>query len=162
MRRISLYAPPTVDLDATIDALATGLDLEAQEARTSRVRFFDSFDWRLHRADLALARQDGAWRLEHLDDRTIATAAPARAGPWPRFAADFDTTTELGTRLRKLLKMRALVHLLTLSARESRWALRNRDGKIVLRLQTSVITPEKPPADIVLTWLDIIPLPGYE
>lgn len=162
MRPISLYAPPTVDLEATVGALAAGLELEAQEARTSRVRFFDSFDWRLHRAGYALARQDGAWRLEHLDDRTVVTVAPARAGPWPRFAGDFDATTELGTRLRKLLKMRALVHLLTLSARESRWALRNRDGKIVLRLQTRVLRPEKPPADIVLTWLDILPLRGYE
>ncbi|MEZ4386351.1 MAG: CHAD domain-containing protein [Candidatus Krumholzibacteriia bacterium] len=154
--------PPGSDLPALVADLAGGLHVAPPEARRSRVRYFDSFDWRLHRAERTLRRQDGTWDLQILGDGQLLARAPARPGPWPRFAADFGADSPLARPLARLLGIRALVHLVTAVCRIESWDVRNEDQKIVLRVAAETFELEKPAAGEPLARLILMPLRGYE
>jgi CHAD domain-containing protein len=159
----SVFILPQGPVDsALLEALAPDLTLESETPRSVRLRHFDTFDWRLHRAERALLRQDGTWRLTDLSGRQVIAEAPARSGPWPRYAVDFAAYPELHRLLRKRLKMRALIHLVTARLEQTRWAARNHDGKIVLRLALGEVVAEKPTAAGSLRLLEIEELRGYE
>lgn len=162
MTRHTSLVPPPHDLTEVVADLAAGLELSPPSAHQGRVRYFDTFDWRLHVADCTLRRHDGTWELVSLADGRVLADEPARSGPWPRFARDFAPEGEVGQRLRKLMKMRALVHLLTLDCHHQHWDVRNADAKIVLRLVGHTCRLEKPHHDTPLVWLEIDELRGYE
>jgi CHAD domain-containing protein len=154
--------PDTADRHDLLAALADGHELAEQPPRAVRRRHLDSFDWRLHRAGATLVRTDGTWQLRALAAPEIWAEAPAAAGPAPRFAADFPAGTRLQKRLRKLLKMRALLHLITVAGEERRWHLLNADQKTVARLALQTLRLEKPARDQQWRLLRIEPLRGYE
>jgi CHAD domain-containing protein len=99
-----------------------------------RLTFYDSFDWRLHRAGLSL-------RLEQ-PSRRPAKLCCARQGTGeedcqdvaavPRFADDLPAG-RLRTRLQQVGGIRALLPLVTLRGWRYRYAVRNEDGKMVAR-----------------------------
>lgn len=162
MTRDAFLVPPPHDLAEVVADLAAGLELSAPTARQGRVRYFDTFDWRLHVAECTLRRRDGAWELVSLADGRVLADEPARPGPWPRFARDFAPEGAVGQRLGELMTMRALVHLLTLDCHRQHWDVRNADAKIVLRLVGHTCRPEKPPRDTPLCWLEVEELRGYQ
>lgn len=162
MAQQTFLVPPPHDLDALVSDLAVGLAPSTSAVKRTRVRYFDTFDWRLHVAGCTLRRHGGAWELVSLDDGRVLATEPARTGPWPRFAWDFPADTDLGRRLRDLMKMRALVHLLTLDCRQHRWDVRNDDAKTVMRLVGHTCRPEKPSSEQPLVQLEIEELRGYE
>ncbi|MBD3220283.1 CHAD domain-containing protein [bacterium] len=162
MPQTTFLVPSDLDGESVAAALAGDETLEAEPSREYRVRFFDTFDWRLHRAGRTLQRHDGSWQLIDLDRDAVVAEDPARPGPWPRFAWDLDPDGELRRPLGKLMKMRALLHLVTAGCVRERWVVRNRDAKIILRLALTGFTPEKPAVDTRLRVLEIHPLRGYE
>jgi len=158
----TFLVPPSYDLESMVTDLTAGLEVSTAATHHGRVRYFDTFDWRLHVAGCTLRRLGGAWELVSLDDGRVLAAEPARTGPWPRFAWDFPADTDVGRRLRDLMKMRALVHLLTLDCRQQHWDVRNEDAKIVLRLTGHTCRPEKPSCEQPLVQLDVEELRGYQ
>lgn len=98
--------------DSLVRAL-TGGDAVLSSRRRVSFHFFDTFDWRLHRRGLALVREDRVLRLR--DRRTGEVVAEQRAAGEvvPPFVSDWDRG-DLRDRLRGLVKVRALVHLVSL------------------------------------------------
>ena len=156
--------PHHVDAATALAALASGRACESDPPRALRRRYFDSFDWRLHEAGLALVHEGGRWQLVRLDDDVCEAEAAAETGgsKWPRFAADFPAAGGLRDRLASLLKMRAVIHLATVTGEVRTWRILNEDRKIILRLDVSQLAPEKPRADVVLDHLRLRPLRGYD
>lgn len=150
-------------------ALVTGLLRDGEPAfeppQALQVRFFDTFDWRLHAAGQILEHDGAAWRLVDLETGAVVASDPVWSDRWPRFADDFPDTGDLQPHLRKLLKMRALVHLATAHGEQHRWCVLNRDRKIVLRGSGTRLDVERPAsgeATAPVRWLDLHPLRGYE
>jgi len=130
--------------------------------RPLRQRHLDSFDWRLHGAGLTLVRTDGTWELRGIADGQPVATEPAGPGPWPRFPDQFAADGKLGPSLARLLKLRALLHLITLVGQEQRWRVLDADRKTVLRLAVQTLALEKPARDGSWRLLWLWPLRGYE
>jgi CHAD domain-containing protein len=158
----SFIVPETTEVSALLASLAGSCSLEEDGGRSVRRRHFDTFDWRLHAAGLTLAREDGRWELRPLDAADVVATEAVRGGPWPRFADDFPAEGDLRPRLRKLLKMRALLHLITLRGERRQWRLLNRDRKTVARLALETVTLEKPERPSQWQLLQVQGLRGYE
>ncbi len=162
MTELNLALPDDVQVPDLATALAAGLVVEEDGSTPVRRRYFDSFDWRLHRAGLALVREDGRWRLRRLDDDTVELETAAGGGRWPRFASEFPAGGGLRKRLDKLLKMRAVIHVATVAGDQRRWRVLNADRKTVLRFDLTALQPEKPASDRVLRVAALRPVRGYD
>ncbi len=107
-------------------ALAAGQTVEAAGSTTGRATSTAS-------TGACTAPGLACWRrgtdLAAADLETTAGPSAGRAtGPWPRFAWDFDDEG-LGPPLARLLKVRALLHLLTVRTSHRRWRVRERQGR---------------------------------
>ncbi len=154
--------PADLAAEDLLGQFAGSQELAEQPARSLRRRHLDSFDWRLHRAGLTLTRADGAWQLRDLAGPEVACSAPAAAGRWPRFAGEFPAGSELQHRLGKLLKMRAVVHLITVVGKEHLWHVLNRDRKTVLRIGLQILQLDRPARQESWRLLRLEPLRGYD
>ena len=153
------------DLAALVTGLVRDGELAFEPPQTLQVRYFDTFDWRLHAAGQILEHDGAAWRLVDLETGATIASDPVWSDRWPRFAADFPDTGDLQPHLHKLLKMRALVHLATAHGERQSWCVLNRDGKTVLRgvgTSLDVARPAPDEAAAPVRWLDLHPLRGYE
>lgn len=129
-----------------------------------RGAYFDTFDWRLHRAGrtLFLSRTPGrvAWRLQTPDG--VIESPPTELKP-ACFSWDF-TPGPLRAELEKWTGVRALLPRVHVEAREREWQALDARSKIVVRLKVSRGRARRPgartsrplPARIRLT-----PLRGY-
>jgi CHAD domain-containing protein len=100
------------------------------------LEFFDSFDWRLHSADLRLLRVQAA-------EGTVLRLKPAKGGE-PKASLIFDDAPAwpeslpsgpLRDALQPLLQMRVLLPLVNIKGKATELRLLNDDQKTVVRLQ---------------------------
>lgn len=130
------------------------------------VRFFDSFDWRLHQAGLRLLQvktpQGGLLRLKPADGGdAIAVASSDTTPAWPRDLPP----GELAERVAKLLEMRVLLHLVDVEAAATELRLLNADDKTIVRLQYLHMrcrSSDTPEARALWPRVRLIAVRGYE
>jgi len=100
------------------------------------LRFYDSFDWRLHQAGLRLSqvgsRQGRVLRLRNSHGADLLDPVEYPAQPaWP---ADLPPG-ELRKQVAKALEMRVLLPLAVVTGEATELRVLNEDGKTVVRLQ---------------------------
>jgi CHAD domain-containing protein len=148
-------AAPPVDLnDAVHDALRKMVanrgrrggvltEVVAEPGTTLRRTWFDTFDWRLHKAGLTLWLVDsgrstgvaGA-RLCLASDADVVSVPPAQQTE-VRVGHPFDAVVPAGTlrrRLEPIVEMRALIRLVTLRTAATTYRIVNDDRKTVARV----------------------------
>ncbi len=114
-------------------ALAERLNIRAEGTERASV-FYDTFDWRLHRAGWTLEYVPGNPPLARLvrladgraEEQRLDDEPPRFLGDWPRGAVK--------TLAAPLTEVRALLPLVRLGGSADRYAVLNRDGKTVCRL----------------------------
>ena len=149
--------PQTVAAGELIACLSRGMSSEPDPSRSDRIRFHDTFDWRLHRAGSTLLREAGRYRLVDSGLGGNLAEAPTATGPWPRFAADFPAGGAMSEELGPLIKRRALIRLLTVGAVSSSWRIRDRGGRIVMDVELCELRTQKPAAGASLRLLRLRP-----
>jgi hypothetical protein len=130
----SFLLPAGLGLPDLLERLAPLGTLDAGADTTSRLTFFDSFDWRLHRA---------GWSLEHAGDgargwlrlRPLDGGRPIerQAGAAIRFARDLPPGS-LRDRLEPVLHPRALMAIARADVTETPITVRAAPGRAVARL----------------------------
>ncbi len=134
---------PTGHLDDLWSGLRAAGNLAVALPRVVERRYFDSFDWRLYRAGLALAFCGDEWRLQELAGGRLRAAQPVWTTRWPRFASDFPVAGELRAALEDLLGVRALVNLTTARGEMQTWQWHDRDGGSILRGTVWTLRPAR-------------------
>ena len=120
------------------EALASLGERQLQRPVTQRRTWFDTFDWRLHRAGclLALEQQPGQVQLcrrSLADNQLLARAATTAAAPMPRFVRELEPGP-LRRELEPIVEMRALLPVARVKLSVQPAALLDGRGKTVLRL----------------------------
>ncbi len=138
--------------------LAGDYSLEIVSEPRTKLELFDSFELGLTTAGLALVKSKGEFRLVDAADLRgrvrIGAKLPRRKRVfWWDFAPG-----EVCDQLRRHLGLRAAVHLTTVDLSWHRVQIRNRDGKIVVRLWREQGQVEGRPLRAALT---LAPLLGY-
>jgi CHAD domain-containing protein len=130
-------------VDRFLDLLGTDSWTPATAVGHGRTAYFDSFDWRLYRRGWTLIRDHGKLRLlDRSTGRVLADlSVPAQAAP--RFAWEIEPGA-LRDLLAGALKMRALVHLVTLQGPVRSWDYRDRGSDRVWRLEYRELELRRP------------------
>ena len=156
------------------NALGVRLRLETEPQRTVRHEWFDTFDWRLHRAGLTLERAaaprgDRAQLLLRDSGGQLLQAAPVRpagvTGIGTREAFSLDAVVPAGSlraRLAPVVQMRALLPLARVTARVRTFRVVDAQAKTVARIvvEEPIGQPNKMPAPTCR--LSVVPVRGYE
>ena len=128
--------------------------------------FFDSFDWRLHAADLRLMRlvypQGNVLRLRRPDGREAVDAVEFDAAPdWPAQLP----AGPLRDTVADLLEMRVLLPIVNVHCRATELHVLNDDAKTVVRLQFLAMRCDSSETHEPRTlWprVRLLPVRGYE
>jgi len=115
------------------ERIANNFACMPEKMASTKIAFFDSFDWRLYNKQLLLMRRHNTYELCLLHDESPIVAQPWPSGTCPIFWWDFHDT-ELAQRLEKILDVRALVLCLKLSRQSQLLRILNRDEKTVLKV----------------------------
>lgn len=145
---VALLMPPDVDDDAVIAVLRSHHDVDVEPSRSIERVYLDTFDGRLHAAGLT------AWHAGEPTDAGIeltleerpgsvrtVTARPARRD---RIRAEDLDAGPVRDRLRTVIAPRALVPQVRVRSRWRRLAVRNADGKTVVRVSIEEPTVVRP------------------
>ncbi len=138
------------------------LDLKAEGAR-QRMIFYDTFDWRLHRAgytlELAPGRPSMA-RLRRLDDGR-AEAEQELDGEPPRFVHDWPRGP-VGAAAARACGIRALMPQVALAGGAEELAVVGAEGKTVCRLSLERWRVEKSRGAEAWQRIRVMPLRGFD
>ncbi len=93
--------------------------------------YYDTFDWRLHRANQVFFSSGGALHLEQFNGQGLAVAAGRRRSKFFWWNIE---EGELSDRLKKRIEMRALCPIVEVSIDSSQFRIMNEDRKTVARL----------------------------
>ncbi|HEU5486512.1 MAG TPA: hypothetical protein VFU98_16495, partial [Microlunatus sp.] len=166
-----IFAPPLLSLptEAEVastpsaeqllgDALAPEFTVVAESTRTESLTHLDTVDGRLYKAGIDLAHLPRRRRLVALTGgRRFEQAV---SGSWPRLVAELPVgeVTEL---VAKPSWIRALMPYATTQAETSTYAIRNSDGKTVVRAHWTTGSLTKPTAVRLPVRVGIETLRGY-
>ena len=158
MKAITLHFELPENLTATkfLKNLHKKIEIEIVSQQYAIKTFYDSFDWRLYRADIVceLNQSKSASHVSLLDKKTGEFLAIEEQQDMPRFSEQF-RDGRLKTQLSSLLEMRALLPLSQLPHQVYRVNVLNQDKKTVLRIRLDEY--ESLPNRVSLQ-----PLKGYE
>jgi len=107
-------SPDPRNLDRFLRRLTKGGCRPVAAAQPRLIHFFDTFDWRLHRKGRVLAQVDSSLRLYDSATGALLAEVPMNGGPPPRFYWDLKDCP-LRRQLEPLIKVRALLHLVTIA-----------------------------------------------
>lgn len=93
--------------------------------------YYDTFDWRLHRANQVFFSSGGALHLEQFNGQGLAVAAGRRRSKFFWWNIE---EGELVERLKEIIEMRALCPVIELSTEATQFRIMNKDRKTVARL----------------------------
>lgn len=159
---VCFFLPAGETAEKICKCLAKLMDCQIEPLVSSKLRYLESFDWRLHQAGLQL-QQTGS-RLELQDKQSGEIKSVARVKGLAKWPMDLPEG-ELRTSLCKILDMRALIPIVSVDTKSNMLSLRNADEKTVLRIRVDQYECHAPgvakkfelPARV---WL--LPLKGYE
>jgi CHAD domain-containing protein len=144
----------------TIEAL-TDLGFVFDSPRSTTTTLLDTFDGRLHRADLRLQATESERVELELSGRGTAPAHVTVDAP-PRLPADLPPGP-FRTRVTALIDVRALLPRLRVGARQTHGVLRGAAGKVVVaaELHEGVHVIDRPEVDCPASTVEIYEVPGY-
>ncbi|MGI9536871.1 MAG: CHAD domain-containing protein [Desulfocapsaceae bacterium] len=134
MRRLrsQLFSLPYgVGVESLLRGLAKSFNVEQFDNEVSQRCYYDTFDWRLHRASLLFFSSGNSLYLDHLKGQQMATASGRRRSKY--FWWDIETG-ELGERLKQRIEMRALRPIFEVITEATQFRIMNKDRKTVVRL----------------------------
>ena len=135
------------------------LSLVREDEDERSLSYLDTFDWRIYRAGLMLARID---ELLELSDRATG-ALVMRADASSASASDGALPKRLADRLSGVLGVRALTAVAAVNSHTVVFGARNDDTKTVARLVLSNSTVDQGEKQTALRFrLSIAPLRGYD
>ena len=142
-----------------IDELVARYAIKKEPAVADRFTFYDTFDWRLFNKSLTLYACANRLFLRKLTKSEITHSA--EISTFPVFIWEFPDG-ELKNRLVPIIKMRALLKLVTVNSRSIPYRILNADEKTVLRLASQEFQiSRKKNAPVLATQLLLKPVKGY-
>jgi CHAD domain-containing protein len=131
LQKLAWTLPENLVLSDLQVALANTFDLKAGPVKTNICRWYDTFDWRLFRADRLLKREGSSWILQDFDGNDLHTLKSSQK--IFHFSRRFPESP-LRAALEKILDVRALIELGRTDVRSMQLRVLNRDNKIVAQL----------------------------
>ena len=145
--------------------LATLGDIRLNPADTQKMIFFDTFDWRLFSQgkSIAVLRGKSGPEIHAVDYRQNETIAVVH-GDFPSgYACDFPPGHMRDT-VMDIVDLRRLLPCLEITSRHTAFTLRNKEGKIILRMALNKLRAQNPnggqPVSLGL-YLNVEPVRGY-
>jgi len=152
--------PGSYDIQQLISQLADQYPIKKEPDKDERIRFYDTFDWRLFNKSLVLYDESGKKLcLRKLNKNEIIYSLQITSTPV--FISEFPDS-RLREQLAPIIEMRALLKLAELQSRSTIYSFLNQNEKTVLRLAYEEIrrSPKKDtPALATQLWLN--PVRGY-
>ncbi|MCB0287108.1 MAG: hypothetical protein KDE57_10665, partial [Calditrichaeota bacterium] len=74
MLKIEFRTAEKLNLDRLLSESGLPFSLEKESTANGRVRYFDTFDWRLFAKQLALAKNGRKWELHNLSQNEVIAA----------------------------------------------------------------------------------------
>jgi len=133
--QLEFLIPDGTDVADLQHSLQQDCRIHAEPVHTVRRTFYDSFDWRVYNAGMVLQTDhDGhAWHLQWRPINGSSQQAQLALPAAPRFARDLPPGPLRG-ELGRVLEMRELVPLATITTRVHPLRMLNRDEKTVARI----------------------------
>lgn len=167
---LAYVLPPKLTAARLVAFLGERLRVQAERAAPFARVCYDTFDWRLYRAGLALEqtcapRQPAEWRLYEIDGRatvasTISADLPGCDHAAPFFPAGLPSGP-LAEALLPLCSVRALLPLAHLSGTVTALRVLNKDAKTVARVAIER-TRLAPAGQALPTVAWLLPVRGYD
>ncbi len=156
LRYDSMIVEAEVSPSMIINSLAESSLVKNSKSCAATRTWYDSFDWRLHRAKKMLVKQGGNWTLQNFTGKQVASCSNLRKQA--RFFWDFPAP-ELQSQLSSLLNLRALLEIGKEDYKKQELLILNRDEKIVVRLYLKTSLSQV--SGNSLTMLDMEEVRGY-
>jgi CHAD domain-containing protein len=151
-------APPTDAEALLIEALSPAYTVAVETVRTEVLTHLDTVDARLHAVGIDLAHLPRRRRL--IAVREGRQLEQPVTGTWPRLASSLPAG-EVASLVAKPSWIRALVPYASTQTQTTTYAVRNGDGKTVVRLHWTVGGLTKPADAVLPVRVGIEPLRGY-
>jgi CHAD domain-containing protein len=163
------------DLEATVRKALTKLvsragmagRIVAEPATRVRRTWFDTFDWRLHKAGLLLESAEAARaesKLSLIGAGDVVSVLSRESGP-PRTAFPLDAVVpegELRRRIEPVVEMRALVRVASIRSAITSIRVLNDDDKTVARVTIERSTSSDSPAHALAPRVSVVEIRGYD
>ena len=131
LKNLKYNLPDGYDEKQIVRNLADQYILKKEPAIAERIRFFDTFDWRLFNKSLVLYGSGSKLFLRKLAKHEILYSV--KSSSRPIFIWEFPYG-ELKKHLAPIIRMRALLKLAEVYSRSTPYRVLNRDEKTVARL----------------------------
>ena len=158
-RHVSYVVDGGEGFAAIVDELPGRYQLDGPDTSHSRIRYYDTFDWRLYRKKLLFAATGGDLVLS--DFKGCERGRLKGAGKAKFFWWDLQESS-LQEHLRDVIDMRALLPLSTVRSEIASYRLLNKDLKTIARLSLTNDTPHGDDSGSNSTVLTIEEIRGYD
>ncbi len=133
LQQLTCQLPEELTLHHLQQALSEKFDMKSGRVKKTICRWYDTFDWRLFRAERILTREGLDWILQDLHGRELHRIKGGRK--IYRFADEFPDSP-LQEELAQLLSVRALLELGIAEVHTNSLSILNQDKKRVVQLET--------------------------
>jgi len=160
--------PPTIKFnlandeveDQICDQLTSRFQLRKNTPVTRRLRFYDTFDWRLFNRSHLLYSLDHIMNLRNMGEELILYHLSCKQPP--QFIWDFPESA-LEQHLKPIIKMRRLIKLVDLTSHTVPYRVLNADEKTVVWLSFETVRSRGPKNGFTIgTQIWIRPVKGYD
>lgn len=160
----NLVMPSGMRLTEVRRLAPVGFQLREGAPSDEDLTFYDTFEWGVWFSGLMLCRRGGELRLvERVDGCEGATVASLDLNGAEPFRFWWDCgAPSMRTRLKSLLKLRALTPVASFSRRIQALEMVNADGKIVARAWLESFHPSGRPRSVFLRLCRTMPMRGYD
>jgi CHAD domain-containing protein len=158
-RHVSYVVDGGEGVAAIVGELPGRYQLEGPDTSNSRIRYYDTFDWRLYRKKLLFAATGGSLVLSDFKDREygrVKGSAKTRFFWWEL------EESALRERLKNVIDMRALLPLSTIQSETASYRLLNRDRKTIARFALRKDSPEGDASAVIPGILTLEEIRGYD
>lgn len=148
----------TIKISGIIARISEVFEIEKITSEAGKDTYFDTFDGRLYKKGLYLTKRGNCYTLSRSSRLKPLTSMDVRLKKDFLFWHDFPTG-QLQSELKKLIDIRALISLVTISCKDQVFGILNKDEKIVARLIFQEIKPVNAAKASSLFYL--APVKGY-
>jgi len=159
LNNIKFDLPSGYDEQQLISSLADQYAIKKDLYHSEIIIFYDTFDWRLFNKSLVLYESRRKLCLRELNKNEIIHSIEISSPPV--FIWDFPNS-ELKNQLAPIIDVRALLRLVKIQSRSTRYLILNQDEKTVLRLSNEEIRSSRGRhAQPLAAHIWLLPVKGY-
>ncbi len=130
-QEIHFLSDETMQTGEFLASLASSFVIEETDRRTGRKRYYDTFDWRLFRAECLFTFEEQGVELSRFNGLPVAAIPAGRREQY--FWWDI-RESELREKIKAIIEMRAMLPLLWLDYDRKTFRVLNKDRKTVARI----------------------------